>query len=136
MQGVQDRIRLRVLVVDDDPIFLDYFCGDLPAERFDVLKARDGVEAMEMLERERFDVLGVDLVMPRIDGLRLIALIRATPGLYTLPILVITGRLDQATREESVRVGANGFLTKPVRTREVPELLERLAAGVAASVDG
>lgn len=118
----------RILVADDDPIFLDFFCGDLPRDRFEVVTARDGVEALERLEVVRFDLLVVDLLMPRIDGLRLIALVRATPGLYDLPVLVVTGFLDEATHEECRRVGANEVLAKPVRAREVPQVLDRLIA--------
>ena len=126
---VSQHVARRVLVADDDPIFLDFFCGDLPASRFDIVTARDGVEAMAQLVGGRFDLLVADLLMPGIDGLRLIALVRSIPGLYGLPILVVTGCIDDETREKCFRVGANEVLTKPIKAREVPAVLDRLMWG-------
>lgn len=80
---------------------------------------------MEKLQANAVDAAIVDLVMPRIDGLRLIALIRATPELRKLPVLVITSEQDPSFQEEGMRVGATDFITKPV---DWPSLPDRVGA--------
>jgi len=109
-----------ILVADDDPVFREVAATCLLNYGYDVGLASEGAEAMDMLLRESFDLAIVDLMMPRIDGLRLIALIRATPTLRALPILVITSEEDPSVRAEGMLVGANDYLTKPVDWRNLP----------------
>ena len=109
-----------ILVADDDPVFREVAATCLRNYGYDVGLASEGAEAMDMLLRESFDLAIVDLMMPRIDGLRLIALIRATPTLRALPILVITSEEDPSVRAEGMLVGANDYLTKPVDWRNLP----------------
>lgn len=104
----------RILVADDDPVFTCLATATLSASGFEVRVAADGVEALHLLDSERFDTVLVDLSMPRIDGFRLIALIRGTPRLAGLPILVVTMRSDAAADEEALRLGAAEILRKPV----------------------
>lgn len=116
----------RVLVADDDPVFREVACACLRNAGFEVGLAAEGAEAMEMLQRQSFDLAIVDLVMPQIDGLRLIALIRATPQLRHLPILVITSQEDPAIRADGMQVGANDYLVKPVDWAALPERVHML----------
>ena len=114
----------RVLVVDDDPFSVELFWRDLPRDQFEVVTAANGAEAFDLLTAGRFDVLVADVLMPVVDGLRLISLVRSTPGLQELPIVVITSYLADATRNECLRAGANEFMTKPFRTSEIPAVIE------------
>ena len=125
-------IRRRILVADDDPIFLDLFEAALPSDLYDIVAVGDGAAAMLRLEAGRFDLAVIDIQMPKIDGLRLIALIRSTPGLRNLPIVVITSIKEDRMREDCLQTGANDYLTKPVDWRLLPARLERLTGGSAA----
>ena len=116
-----------VLIADDDPIFGQLAAACLRKAGFGADQAFDGAQAMHMLLAKNYDLAIVDLVMPRIDGLRLIGLIRATPRLIRLPILIVTSRSDPATRLEGLQVGANDYLTKPVDWPALPEIARRLA---------
>ncbi|MFT5510325.1 MAG: DNA-binding response OmpR family regulator [Hyphomicrobiaceae bacterium] len=110
----------RILIADDDPVFREVAASCLRNSGYDVDLASEGAEAMDVLLREAFDLAIVDLIMPRIDGLRLIALVRATPILRALPILVITSEEDPTIHAEGLQVGANDYLTKPVDWSELP----------------
>jgi CheY-like chemotaxis protein len=110
----------RVLVVDDDPIFTTMASSCLAASGFETETAGDGAEALELLEIGQFDIALIDLAMPRVDGFRLIGLIRSTPNLARLAILVVSGRRDSNSFEEALALGANAFLTKPLEWLLLP----------------
>ncbi len=109
-----DHATTRVLVADDDPIFAATAASCLRREDYVVQHAADGYEAFEALGSADFDLAMVDLSMPRIDGFRLIALIRATPRMRMLPIIVMSSRNDVAAIDEAYALGANAFQTKPI----------------------
>ena len=122
----------RVLVADDDPVFREIAATCLRKAGYDARLAAEGAEAMTILLNEEFDLAIVDLLMPKIDGLRLIALIRATPQLRDLPILIITSRQDPTVRADGMQVGANDHLTKPVDWSSLPGRIEALIASCSA----
>lgn len=107
-------LRQRVLVVDDDPIFLALARSSLEGACFDVVTVSDGVEALEALAGCSFDAALIDLSMPRIDGFRLIGLVRGSPRLWRLAIVVVTARRDTEAEREALALGADGHERKPI----------------------
>jgi uncharacterized protein (TIGR02266 family) len=87
--------------------------------------AEDGREAVEILRRETFDALIIDVYLPILDGPRVIATARTELGLSTLPIIAVSAGGD-AARRSALEAGANIFLDKPMRLRQVIETIERL----------
>lgn len=118
--------KARILVADDDPVFRELAASCLTKAGYEVGLASEGAEAMSMLLGGRFDLAMVDLIMPRIDGLRLLGLIRATPKLRVLPILVVTSEEDPLVHKEGLQVGANDYLIKPIEWASLPERIETL----------
>ena len=111
----------RILVADDDTVFREVAAACLRNAGYEVRLASQGAEAMTMLLQENFDLAIIDLLMPQIDGLRLIALMRATPQLRDLPVLIITSQQDPTVRADGMQVGANDYLTKPVDWARLPQ---------------
>lgn len=101
-----------VLVVDDDPSVCHLFSAMLKAHGFEVVAEEDGHKALGLLRDGGFDVVVLDLVMPHIDGLSMIAEIREYDA--ALPILVVTGYGSAETTVAAMRCGATDFVTKPV----------------------
>ena len=132
MPEVTKRNVRRLLIADDDPVFLELASASLVSAGFDVVVVSDGASAMHKLMRCRFDLAIIDLLMPQIDGLRLIGLMRATPALRTLPILVITSQQDPSIQQEGLQVGANDYLTKPVKWSDLPNRINSLIDNIAA----
>lgn len=114
---------LRVLVVDDDPFAIELFWSDLPRDAFEVVTAENGAEAFDLLCEGRFDLLVADVMMPVVDGVRLIGLVRATPKTENLPVVVITSSHSEELRAQCLAEGADAFITKPVRMKELPSIL-------------
>ncbi len=107
----------RLLFVDDDPILREFAQVNLASAAAVIDVAGDGIEALEAVGRNRYDLLLVDLEMPRMDGFELLAHLRADPATAHLPIVVETGREDVEAIDRAFRAGATAFVTKPLNWR-------------------
>jgi len=113
---------MKIVVADDDRQILGALRIILTARGYDVVIARDGKEALDKVVNDHPDVVVLDLGMPGLDGL---AVIEAVRGWSTVPILVISGRVDSADKVEALDLGADDYVTKPFAT---DELLARIRA--------
>lgn len=107
----------RILFVDDDPILREFAQVNLESPQAQVDTAGDGLEALERLAVTRYDLLLVDLEMPRLDGFGLLERLRADPATAHLPIIVQTGREDVEAIDRAFHLGATSFVTKPLNWR-------------------
>ena len=112
----------RVLVVDDEPQILRALRINLAARGYDVATAADGAGALRAAAEEPPDLVVLDLGLPDIDGVEVIAGLR---GWTTVPILVLSGRTDSADKVDALDAGADDYVTKPFG---MDELLARLRA--------
>jgi CheY-like chemotaxis protein len=110
----------RILVVDDDPYNRKNLAFFLRTEGYDVDAASDGNEAAHLLETDKFDLLLSDVIMPGLDGIRLLEYTRSVAP--ETPVLLMSGsaRIDS---DDIVKKGAAGFLAKPLG---LDELLAKL----------
>ena len=105
----------RVLVVDDSSLVRLYYRDVLEKSGFDVDQAMKGVEAMERVLAQPFDLLIVDVNMPKMDGFSFLRELRRSKSeAAALPALVITTEAGREDAEEARAVGANFYLVKPV----------------------
>ncbi len=111
----------RILVIDDDESILDLI-QDLFSPTYQVTTARNGIEGLELLQRDRFDLLILDLGLSGLSGVEVIQHIRTQGPARTIPILVLSAYHDLRQRLEGS--GATSFMTKPF-------LLEQLERRVA-----
>ena len=103
------------MVVDDSSLVRLYYRDILERAGFDVAQAINGIEAMEKVLAESFDLVIVDVNMPRMDGFSFIRALRSTaPGSATLPALIITTEAGAQDREDGRLAAANFYLVKPV----------------------
>jgi two-component system, cell cycle response regulator len=104
----------RVLVVDDIAANVKLLEARLAAEYFDVLTAGSGKEALEICERERVDVVLLDVMMPGMDGFETCRRLKSNPKTHHIPVVLVTA-LDQVSdKVRGLQGGADDFLTKPV----------------------
>ena len=107
--------RMRILVVDDSSLVRLYYRAALEKSGFQVEQAMNGVEAMEKVLAEPFNLLIVDINMPTMDGLSFLKTLRRSPAeAATIPALVITTEAGQEDVAEARAAGANFYLVKPV----------------------
>lgn len=93
------------------------------------LSASNGLEALNLLERERVNLILTDLSMPVMDGYRTTRLIRERPGLERVPIVAVTAYAQSDENEAALQIGCNEYLTKPFKPRQLLEVVERLLPG-------
>jgi chemotaxis protein histidine kinase CheA/ActR/RegA family two-component response regulator len=111
----------RVLIVDDSRMARESAARLLSAAGYQTVAAEDGWDAWEVLGERRFDAVVTGLEMPRVDGFQLIARIRHESTLRGLPIVVLSSRTSQSTRQRALLAGANIFLPKSRYKRSLVE---------------
>jgi DNA-binding response OmpR family regulator len=110
---------LRILVVDDDPILREFASVYLATPSATIDTADDGVAARTRLGQAAYDILLLDIEMPRLDGFSLLEQIRSDPALRHLPVIMLTGHDDIGSIDRAYQIGANSFATKPVNWRQL-----------------
>lgn len=111
---------MHVLVVDDSSVMRTFVRATLEDElRAEVTEATSGFEALRVLPRGRFALVVVDVNMPDINGLELVAFIRKSPNHAEVPILMISTEASDADRQRGLSLGANAFLSKPFTPEEL-----------------
>jgi two-component system chemotaxis response regulator CheY len=122
----------RVLVVDDGSLIRLYYRQTLEAAGFQVLEAINGIEALEKVLSERFDLVIVDINMPKMDGMSFLRALRSQEGhAGALPALVISSESGEQDAAAARTAGANFYLVKPV-TPESLALHVAVLTGVPA----
>ena len=109
--------RPKVLVIDDEPGVRELISEALSISEITAVQAADGLEALSFLRRERFDLLILDINMPKLDGLALLEKLR-TEGM-SVPVLMLSARADKADINQGLRIGADDYLTKPFSIEEL-----------------
>ena len=107
----------RVLVVDDEPDILEFIEYNLEKEGFEVARARDGVEAVEVARRVRPDVILLDIMMPKQDGIETCRILRADPEFNHVAVAFLTARNEDFAQISGFDVGADDYITKPIKPR-------------------
>ncbi|MFJ8695856.1 response regulator [Streptomyces roseolilacinus] len=115
----------RVLVVDDNRVIRQLIRVNLELEGFEVVTAADGAECLEVIHRFQPDLVTLDVVMPRLDGLRTAALLRADERTRHLPVAIISA-CDEGEVESGLEVGVDAFLAKPFEPAELVQLVRGL----------
>ena len=120
--------RATILLVEDEDTLRRVMKDLLEQEGYLVYEARDGVEALEQVDRHNPDVMLLDLNLPNVDGYTVLAQLRSRPQTIDLPILVLSARGDEDNEVRVLRLGATDFLTKPFRPRALSARLEAALA--------
>ena len=100
------------MIVEDDSFVLDIYQTKLSQEGYTVIEARNGVEAMKKLEKEKPDLLLLDIVMPYMDGIEVLKKIRERADLKNLPVILLTNLSQKEEINVGLGLGASDYLIK------------------------
>lgn len=113
MNKVNSTSPRRILIVDDDQIHGFTFAKLIESRGFNATVINDSQKVMELLAKESFDIILLDVVMPNLDGITLLKQIRSRFSMDTLPVIMVTSRGEDAEIFHAFEFGANDYITKP-----------------------
>lgn len=122
-------MKRKILIVDDEKNIVDILKFNLKKEGFDTVEAYDGKQALEMVEREKPDLILLDIMLPEYDGFTVCKKIRQT---MNTPILMLTAREEEVDKVLGLELGADDYVTKPFSPRE---LMARVKANLRRIVE-
>ncbi len=122
-----------VLVVDDSPSVRRFVSATLKNVGWDVMTARDGAEALELVAQRTPAAILLDIEMPRMDGYELMAAIRNQPAFQHLPLIVLTSRAATKHQQRALQLGADAYVVKPYQD---DQLLRTVSDLVPVNPDG
>ncbi len=114
--------RYRILVVEDDVAIREGLSDALSMSGYDVLSAGDGAEALHVVESEAYDLVLLDVVLPGMDGFRLLRVIR--DECPTVPVIMLTAKGAEADKVKGLKLGADDYVVKPFGLMEVLARIE------------
>jgi CheY-like chemotaxis protein len=117
---------MKILIAEDNAVNRELLRELLEMRGHAVLEARDGEEALRVVEESKPDILLLDLGMPVLDGYGTVRKIRENPGFATLPVLAVTAYAMQGDKERILSSGFDGYLSKPINPTLLFQELERL----------
>lgn len=106
-------VTAKILVVDDEPAILDLLVRILERDGYEPITATNGLEALELVEREAPDLILLDVTMPKLDGFAVCKRLKDNEQTALIPVTMLTGLDDREHRQRGLEVGADDFLTKP-----------------------
>jgi DNA-binding response OmpR family regulator len=122
-----------VLIVDDNPALLDLINESLTMiGGFTVFTATNGVEGLERFYAVRPDCMVIDVKMPQLDGYQLVRILRGDPESASTPLVILTAMVQDKDRFAGLASGADQYLLKPTKPRE---LVEAIGRAIAMSAD-
>ncbi len=109
----------KIMIVEDDPDICEILSYNLEQENYDVEIFNDGKEALESLLKSPADLILLDLMLPGMNGLEFARIVRKDESTFNIPIIMITARSDELDILQGLEQGADDYITKPFRPKEV-----------------
>ncbi len=108
----------RILVVEDTPLNMEMFRDLLELAGYVIFEATDAQQAIDMANREKFDLILMDIQLPGMDGLEATRIIKGESMNSDTPVVALTAYAMKGDQEKIEAAGCNGYITKPINTRE------------------
>lgn len=112
-------MRRRILIVDDEPNIIELIRMNLPESEFEILAAWEGRTALETAQRERPDLILLDIMLPDLDGFEVLRILRGAPETAAIPVMMLTARSEEPDKVIGLGLGAEDYITKPFGLREL-----------------
>ena len=116
----------KILIVEDNPLNMRLLEMVLRAKSYTLFKATNGEEALDMAMREQPDLIIMDIQLPKVNGLEVTRKLRNNPVFSYTPIIAITAYAMKGDKERVIESGCDAYLSKPINTRELPEMVAEM----------
>jgi len=125
-QGTRAVKSKKILIVDDEPFILKSLSFVLTKEGFQIETANNGLEAMEKIRRDKPDIVFLDIMMPKKNGMEVCEWIREDPVLKNIYVIILTAKGQELDREKGFSIGADEYMTKPFSPSSVVKRLKEI----------
>ncbi len=125
----------KILVADDEPDIVETIQLVLEARGHEVLKANDGMEALDQARNHNPDIIFLDVMMPKLDGYRVCRMLKFDSQYKKIPVVLLTARAGSKDISTGGEVGADEYITKPFDVNDLLELVDRLVENGDAEGD-
>ena len=115
----------KVLIVDDEPS-VRRLSRTILSKKFDVLEAEDGKQAIEIANSQKLDVILMDMMMPKMDGLTACHEIKTNPATKSIPVIMVTAISFELNIKLSQQMGATGYITKPFSSQDLINAIDKV----------
>jgi DNA-binding response OmpR family regulator len=122
-------IRYKVLLVEDSKAVQQIYKNKLTLEQFQVITADNGMEAIKVLSTEKPDVILLDLMMPVMDGYKVLQVVKSDANLSKIPVLVFSAKGQPEEVEKALNLGAAGYIVKA--TTKINEVIEKIKSAIS-----
>lgn len=120
-------MRDKILLVEDSKVVQQMYRNKLTFEQFNVLTADNGMEAIKILSQEKPDLILLDLMMPIMDGYKVLQVVKTDPRLANIPVLVFSAKGQSEEVEKALNLGAAGYIVKATtKPNEVVEQIRKV----------
>ncbi|MDI6890978.1 MAG: response regulator [Thermodesulfovibrionales bacterium] len=126
----------KILIVDDNQDSRELVVKILKSKGYQMIEATDGEEALEKAVSERPDLILMDISIPKIDGFEVTRRLKSQEEFKDLPIVALTAHAMRGDREKALEAGCEGYISKPINVRELPERIRSYLRGKWESVLG
>ncbi len=109
----------KILVVDDEKDILELIEFNLSNNGYQVMTTTSGEEALELIKKNEFDLIVLDIMLPGIDGLDICKIIKADKYISHIPVIMVTAKTEEIDRVTGFEIGADHYITKPFSPREL-----------------
>jgi two-component system cell cycle response regulator DivK len=126
----------KILIVDDNQDSRELVVKVLKTRGYQTIEAVDGEEALEKAVAERPDLILMDRSLPKIDGYEVTRRLKGQEEFKDIPIVALTAHAMSGDREKALEAGCEGYISKPINVRELPELITSYLRGKKESILG
>jgi len=117
----------KVLVIDDEPDFIDAVRMRLEANGYEVISSTDGRDGLDKAKKERPDAILLDLVMPELNGFAVLTSLKSDMKTRGIPVIILTAKTETEYALDAGKLGANDYLVKPPSMQKIVETIRKYA---------
>lgn len=121
-----DKKQPTILVVEDDPALVDFIYGSLVDDGYNSRKAREGTEALKVLQQYNIDLIISDVMMPEMDGMEFCKKVKGDATFSHIPFILLTAKANPETEIEGIEEGADAYITKPFQWKHLSAVIRNL----------